>query len=137
MRSPELRHEVPVPIPDAFLYAEKDGRRVVILHSLEIPRVREEAPGLEIVPLEQLGTDELFAEGKQGWEVELEVAVRACRQLGIERAAVPPAFPPGHWAHRRGTAVALVVERALFDPRRRSKNETEIAGIRRAQRACE
>ena len=23
IRSPELRHEVPVPIPDAFLYAEK------------------------------------------------------------------------------------------------------------------
>ena len=28
MRSPELRHEVPVLIPDAFLYAEKNGRRV-------------------------------------------------------------------------------------------------------------
>src|SRR2546423_1133078 len=61
MRSPELRHEVPVLIPDPFLYAEKDGRRVVILHSLEIPRVREDAPDLEIVALEKLGTDELFA----------------------------------------------------------------------------
>jgi Xaa-Pro aminopeptidase len=29
------------------------------------------------------------------------------------------------------------VERELFDNRRRSKSETEIAGIRRAQRACE
>jgi Xaa-Pro aminopeptidase len=137
IRSPELRHEVPVPIPDAFLYAETDGRRVVVLHSLEIPRVREDAPELEIIPLEQLGSDELFAQGKQGWEIELEVAVRACRELGIERAAVPPSFPTGLADRLRAHGVELAVERDLFDTRRRSKNETEIAGIRRAQRACE
>jgi Xaa-Pro aminopeptidase len=137
MRSPELRHEVPVPIPDAFLYAEKDGRRVVILHSLEIPRVREDAPELEILPLEQLGLDELFEQGMKGWEVELETAVRGCRQLGIERAVVPPSFPVGHADHLRASGIELAVERDLFDNRRRSKNATEIAGIRRAQRACE
>jgi Xaa-Pro aminopeptidase len=137
VRSPELRHEVPVPIPDAFLYAEKGDRRVVILHSLEIPRVREEAPQLEIVPLEQLGTDELFAQGKQAWEIELEVAVRACRELGIERATVPPSFPVAHADHLRANGIEIVVDRDLFSNRRRSKNETELQGIRRAQRACE
>ncbi len=35
IRSPEMRHEVPVPIPDPFLYAERDGRRVVVVSSLE------------------------------------------------------------------------------------------------------
>jgi Xaa-Pro aminopeptidase len=137
IRSPELRHEVPVPIPDAFLYAEKGDRRAVILHSLEVPRVREDAPELEIVPLERLGTDELFAQGKKGWEIELEIAVRACREFGIEQAAVPPSFPVGHADHLRANGIEIVVERDLFDDRRRSKNETEIAGIRRAQRACE
>ena len=137
MRLPELRHEVPVPIPDAFLYTERDGRRVVILHSLEIPRVREEAPQLEIVPLEQLGVDELIAQGKAFWEVELEVALRACRELGLERPAVPPGFPVAHADFLREHGVDVVVDRDVFDNRRRSKNETEIAGIRRAQRACE
>jgi Xaa-Pro aminopeptidase len=137
VRSPELRHEVPVPIPDAFLYAEKGDRRVVILHSLEIPRVREEAPQLEIVPLEQLGTDELFAQGKQAWEIELEVAVRACRELGIEQATVPPSFPIAHADHLRANGIEIAVDRDLFSNRRRSKNETELQGIRRAQRACE
>ncbi len=137
VRSPELRHEVPVPIPDAFLYAEKGDRRVVILHSLEIPRVREEAPQLEIVPLEQLGTDELFAQGKQAWEIELEVALRACRELGIEQATVPPSFPVAHADHLRTNGIEIVVDRDLFSDRRRSKNETELQGIRRAQRACE
>jgi Xaa-Pro aminopeptidase len=137
IRSPELRHEVPVAIPDPFLYAEQGDRRTVILHSLEIPRVREDAPQLEIVPLESLGTDELFEQGKKGWEIELEAAVRACRELGIERAAVPPSFPVGHADHLRANGIEIVVERDLFDNRRRSKNDTEIAGIRRAQRACE
>jgi Xaa-Pro aminopeptidase len=137
MRSAEMRHEVPVPIPDPFLYAEKDGRRVVVLHSLEIPRVREDAPQLEILPWEQLGLDELFAQGLAGWEVELELCVRACRELGIERAVVPPSFPLGHADHLRADGIEVAVERELFNDRRRAKNATEIAGIRRAQRACE
>jgi Xaa-Pro aminopeptidase len=137
MRSPEMRHEVPVLIPDPFLYAENDGRRVVILHSLEIPRVREDAPGLEILPLEELGLDELFAQGLKSWEIELETAVRGCRRLGIERAIVPPAFPLGHADHLRANGIEVAVERDLFDNRRRSKTAIEIEGIRRAQRACE
>jgi Xaa-Pro aminopeptidase len=137
MRSPELRHEVPLLIPDAFLYAEKDGRRVVVLHSLEIPRVRADAPELEIIPVEQLGTDDLFAQGLQGWEVELETAVRGCRELGIERAAVPPSFPLAHADNLRAHGIDVTVDRDLFNERRRAKNATEIAGIRRAQRACE
>ncbi len=137
VRSPELRHEVPVSIADEFLYAEKGARRAVILHSLEIPRVREEAPELEIIPLEDLGLDELFEQGLQGWEVTLELSVRACRELGITSAAVPAAFPVAQADHLRANGVELVVDRDLFDDRRRSKNETELRGIRNAQRACE
>ncbi|HEY6606263.1 MAG TPA: Xaa-Pro peptidase family protein [Gaiellaceae bacterium] len=137
VRSPELRHEVPVVIPDAFLYAEKDGRRTVVLHSLEIPRVREEAPELEIVPLEQLGADELYSQGNQGWEIELELALRACRELGITQAIVPAGFPLGHADHLRANGVEIGVDRDFFNDRRRSKNETELRGIRNAQRACE
>ena len=137
MRSPELRHEVPVPIPDAFLYAEKGDRRVAVLHSLEIPRVREDAPGIEILALEQLGADELFSQGLQGWEVMLELAVRACRELGIESASIPESFPVGHADHLRTNGVSLQVERDLFENRRRAKTETELKGIRNAQKACE
>src|SRR5437763_13648662 len=86
--SPELRREVPLVIPDAFVYLERDGRRVVAIHSLEIPRVRADAPGLEIIPTAQLGEDDLYAAGKQGPEIELELVVRACREVGITSAAV-------------------------------------------------
>jgi Xaa-Pro aminopeptidase len=137
VRSPELRHEVPLVIADAFLYAEKDGRRAVIIHSLEIPRVRESAPELEIVPIEQLGSDELYAAGKQGWEIELELALRACRELGIGAATVPATFPVAHADHLRANGIEIVIDRDLFENRRRSKNATELRGIRKAQKACE
>jgi Xaa-Pro aminopeptidase len=137
VRSPELRHEVPVAIPDPFLYAEKGDRRTVVIHSLEIPRVREDAPELDIIPIEQLGADELYAEGKQGWEIELELALRACRELGIDAAAVPAGFPVGHADHLRANGIEVSVDRDVFNDRRRSKNETELRGIRKAQRACE
>ena len=137
VRSPELRHEVPLTVPDPFLYLEKDGRRVVALHSLEIPRVREESPAIEIVPLEQLGQDELVAQGLPGPEITLELGLRACRELGVTAAAVPAAFPLELGDYLRANGVELTVDRDLFDGRRRSKNATELRGIRNAQKACE
>jgi Xaa-Pro aminopeptidase len=137
IRSPELRHEVRVPIPDPFLYFEKGDRRIVVLHSLEIPRVRQNQPELEIIPPEQLGLDELYSQGLRAWEVSLELALRACREVGIVSATVPEAFPVGHADHLRANGIELSVDRDLFTNRRRSKNEAELRGIRKAQKACE
>ena len=65
IRSPELRHEVPVPIPDAFVYAERNGSRYVVVGSLEIPRISE-LDGLELIPLDELGIDELIRRASLG-----------------------------------------------------------------------
>ncbi len=39
IRTPELRHEVPLGIPDPFVYAELDGRRIVAISAMEAARV--------------------------------------------------------------------------------------------------
>jgi hypothetical protein len=39
IRTSELRHEVPLRIPDSFVYAELDGRRIVAISALEAARV--------------------------------------------------------------------------------------------------
>ena len=52
IRSPEMRHEVPLAVPDAFLYAEHDGRRFAVVSSLEADRIREADPEIEVRPLE-------------------------------------------------------------------------------------
>src|SRR4029077_21228794 len=70
-RSPEMRHEVPVAIPDAFLYAERDGRRVVVASSLEAKRIAEADPGIEVMPFESFGFDELVASGTDRSDVDL------------------------------------------------------------------
>lgn len=137
IRSPEMRHEVPVAIPDPFLYAEHGARRIVALSSLELVRVGEAGAGLELVALEELGVDELLAEGHPREEVDLKLVARACQRFGIASALVPPAFPLELADRLRADGVELRVDRELFARRRRVKTATELAGIRRAQRAAE
>src|SRR3954470_9627929 len=92
VRTPALRHEVPVAIIDPFLYLESNGTRAVTASALERPRL-EEAGGLELIGLEELGWDELIASGRPRWDIELETAARAVQKLGIGAADVPAEFP--------------------------------------------
>jgi Xaa-Pro aminopeptidase len=137
LRSPEMRHEVPIAIPDAFLYAERNGDRHVVASSFELDRIAEAAPGLQMMPLEEFGLDELYAQGLTRDEIELEVALRAARRFGIEEAAVPPTFPLELADHLRANGIKVSADREQFVARRRVKNDAELAGIRRAQRAAE
>ena len=40
-RSADMRHAVPLGVPDPFLYAEENGTRHVFSNSMEAPRIRE------------------------------------------------------------------------------------------------
>ena len=137
LRSPEMRHEVPIAIPDPFLYAEREGERHVVASSFELDRIAEVAPDLQIMPLEEFGLDDLYAQGLSRDEIELEVVLRAARRYGIEQAAVPATFPLELADHLRANGIKISADREQFVSRRRVKNEAELAGIRRAQRAAE
>ena len=137
LRSPEMRHEVPIAIPDPFLYAEREGRRHVVASSFELGRISEVAPHLEVLPLEEFGIDELYAQGLSRDEIELEVILRAARRFGIEDAVVPATFPLEAADHLRANGIQVKADREQFVGRRRVKNVAELAGIRRAQRAAE
>src|SRR5215210_3105628 len=86
--SPDLFHAIPVGIIDPFLYAEVDGRRAATVGVLDADKVA--ALGIDILDPSTLGADELLASGISRHELGLEIALRACRELGLERAAVPP-----------------------------------------------
>jgi Xaa-Pro aminopeptidase len=135
-RSPELRHEVPLGIPDPFLYAERDGVKHIAIGSMEIPRLRQ-AGGFELHPSEEFGADELVAQGLSYPEIREQVAVRAVQALGTTSAFVPETFPLRMADLLRAVGVELTPNRDFFDARRRSKVPAELAGIRRAQRAAE
>ncbi|HEY5059056.1 MAG TPA: Xaa-Pro peptidase family protein, partial [Gaiellaceae bacterium] len=137
IRSAEMRHEVPVAVPDAFLYAERDGRRVAVVSGFEVPRIAAAAPEIETLTPEAFGIDALLAGGMPACLAELEVYTRACGELGIGDAVVPAGFPLELADHLRANGIEVSVDRELFEDRRRRKTATEIAGLRRAQRACE
>ena len=63
-------------------------------------------------------------------------SVRAAR-WGSRARSSRPAFPVELADHLRGAGLELTVDREAFTRRRRVKNEAELEGIRRAQRAAE
>ena len=135
-RSPELRHEVPLGVPDPILYAEKDGERHIVTNSMEAPRLAAAGP-YRIHLMEELGVDELQRQGLTLPQLRAELALRGVRTIGITSAAVPETFPLWLADHLRENGVDVRPDRDLFDDRRRVKTEAELAGMRRAQRAAE
>ena len=137
LRHAELRHELPLAVPDPFLYAEAGGQRHAVVSSIERSRVAAVDGALRVHTVEEYGYDELVLAGTGRAEAQLEAAVRACHALGLERAAVPPDFPIDLADRVRAAGIELVVDRRLFETRRRVKTAAELAGIRRAQAAAE
>jgi len=137
IRTPELRHEVPLGIPDSFVYAELDGRRIVAISAMEAARVDGLGTDLEVHATEEFGVDELRRNGLDPYSYASELAVRIARGLGITEAIVPRSFPLGIADTLRARGLQLTVDQKHFDDRRRRKNQHELAGIRRAQLAAE
>jgi Xaa-Pro aminopeptidase len=136
-RTPELRHEVPLTILDPFVYVEADGRRIVAISGMEAPRIDALGTDLETRPFQEFGADELRRSGLDEYAFMNELTLRVVRALGVGHAVVPRSFPVGVADVLRAGGVELAVDQSLFDERRRSKSEHELAGIRRAQRASE
>src|SRR5947209_3095426 len=135
-RSADMRHAIPLGVPDPILYAEAGGAKHVFTHSMEAPRLR--ALGLFDVHLsEEFGFDELMEQGLGAKEIRAELAVREVASIGIARASVPENFPVWLADRLRAAGVELDVDQELFDDRRRSKTDAQIAGMRRAQQAAE
>jgi Xaa-Pro aminopeptidase len=135
MSDASMRHEVPVPIPDPFLYVERDGERHVVITSFEVSRLSP--TGIVVHPLEEFGFDELMAQGLSRYEVITQTLENAVAQLGVEDAVVPSTFPLGLADRLRARGVELKPDREFFSQRRRVKSEAELEGIRRAQRGTE
>jgi Xaa-Pro aminopeptidase len=137
VRSPEMRHEIPLGVPDPFLYVERDGCRHVVVGAMETPRIAALDRRLEVHPSEEFGRDELTAQGLSREAVELEVVARACQGLGVRDAVVPPGFPVETADRLRAARIEVRADRDLFASRRRQKTRAELDGVRRAQTAAE
>jgi len=113
-RSATMRHEVPLLVPDPFLFAEVDGRAVVLANALEHARIAAALPDAEVVAETELGRDELVAEGGTREEIDLELASRLMARLGLREAIVPPEFPVAYADRLRADGITLTVDAEAF-----------------------
>jgi Xaa-Pro aminopeptidase len=136
-RSAALRHEIPIPIGDPFLFAEVDGRQYVLTSHLEHDRVKRTLPDAEVLDYFAFGYKELVERGLSRAEAGREVEVRAVRQIGIDEAIVPGDFPLALGDSLREDGIVLTVDDPAVELRRRAKTPFELEGIRAAQQAAE
>ncbi|HEV3379022.1 MAG TPA: M24 family metallopeptidase [Thermoleophilaceae bacterium] len=136
-RSAALRHELPLGILDPFSYFEVDGRRVAVIASMEAGRIAEAAPDVEIVDPYELGLDELIARGMRWHEIDAELCARAAAKLELRRLVVPSALPVAVADRLRRDGIEVLPDETEFIRRRRSKNASEVEGVRRAQAAAD
>jgi Xaa-Pro aminopeptidase len=136
-RSAALRHEIPIPIGDSFLFAEVDGRRYVLTSHLEHERVKRARPDAEVLDYFALGFKDLVERGMSFAEAGRETEVRAVKEIGMTEAIVPGDFPLALGDRLREDGVALTIDDAAVELRRRAKSPAELDGIRVAQRAAE
>jgi Xaa-Pro aminopeptidase len=135
-RSPAMRHEVPLAIGDAFMFADIDGRRAVLTNGLERSRIAAALPDAELLDVTALGMRELIEEGHSRLEAQGEIAARAVSQLGIVAAAIPWDFPVAIADRLRARGIELTVDDAFVADRRRVKAGAELDGVRAAQAAA-
>ncbi len=134
-RDADLFAVVPEVIVDPFLYVEAGGRRHAVSWAGDAGLLG--AHGVEIVDAATLGKSELARSGMRADEIEAEIALRACRELGVTAALVPPRFPVFVADHLRANGIELTVDGETFVARRRRKSPAQLEGIRRAQAAAD
>jgi Xaa-Pro aminopeptidase len=128
----DLFHEIPTVIVDQFPYLEDGrGRRAAVIWPADAVDLPEY--GVEVLPREAYGWDELIATTRDEYATWTAVVPRACADLDIRDVTVPPQFPVFMADALRAAGVTLRVDAGLFVDRRRVKTAHELAGIRRAQ----
>jgi Xaa-Pro aminopeptidase len=134
--SADLRHEVPIGIPDPFLLVEQDGKTHVVINGGEVPRL-EHLGHLAVHSFDEFRPGEASAKGLTSPEMHAALLRRAIAGIGVRAAIVPPTFPVFLADLLRSDGVTLTVDSDHFADRRRTKTEAEMTGIGRAQRAAE
>jgi Xaa-Pro aminopeptidase len=137
VRSPALRHEVPLEIVDPFLYVARGDDAFVLTNALELARIQAALPRALVQLRDAFGWFELIEEGMPRDEADLEVSVRALREWRIDAAVVPGELPVAVADRLRAEGLRLEVDSRAVQARRRVKSPAELDGIRRAQRAAE
>lgn len=134
--SGDVRHAIPLSLPDPVLYVEHGDSRHVVADPMEIPML-ETLAGVTPHTFAEFDTDSRERSKSEALADRLELAALAVVTLGVRDALVPGSFPLQLADMLRERGVTVTVEDTVFSSRRRRKSPAEVAGVKRAQRAAE
>jgi Xaa-Pro aminopeptidase len=132
LSSPDVRHHVPVLIPDPILYVEQDRGKTVFVRAVDAALLAD-LDDAEVIHFEALG---LPGAGIR-YDMLAELAVRACKTLGVASARTPGRFPASVADALRASGVSVEPDEEFFATRRRAKRPEQLEGCRRAVSAVE
>ena len=123
---PDLLYATRFSAPDAFVYLEKAGRRMVMLNDLEINRGRAQAQVDEVIPFSDVAK-------RAGKEPSLSaVLIQLLKEERVRKARVPATFPLGLANDLSKAGIALEPVNGLFFPEREFKTADELRKLRKA-----
>ncbi|HXA08831.1 MAG TPA: Xaa-Pro peptidase family protein [Chthoniobacterales bacterium] len=116
--------------PDAFIFLEQNGRRILVLSDLEIDRGRKQAAADEILPYSA------FEKEVQGTSAKApayeKVVAHFLTKRKVRSAVVPANFPLGLAREIESKKISLQPTNGLFWPERETKAEPELRLLRKA-----
>ncbi len=120
--------------PDAFVYLEVGGRKILLMSDLEVDRARAQARVDEVLSL-----SEWEAKAKQRWaQPRLTDTVSLLLEgYGVKAVEVPADFPLEAADRLRERGVTVTARSHPFFPQRLIKTAEEVAAIEQTQRHTE
>ena len=121
--------------PDPFIFAEINGRKILVMSDLELDRAKSEARVDEIISLSKL------QEGAKRSGVSqpgmTEILDHLFKERQVTSLQVPGNFPVSLADRLRAKGYTLEVGKGPFFPERMIKTKEEVAAIRETQRLTE
>lgn len=118
--------------PDDFLFLEKNGRKMALLHDLEIDRARV-----------QMKVDAIYSYSKLAEELPLpertlpQVAALFLRKQKVSSVLVPESFPLGLARALEHQGFCVIVKNGAFFEQRETKTAEELQQLRKAHKITE
>jgi Xaa-Pro aminopeptidase len=121
--------------PDAFLYMEVKGERLMVMSDLEVDRARSQASVDRVVSYSEI--ERQLKEQGVADPGTVDVLHAVLQPHGITRLLVPANFPFGYAVRFQQLGYQLEAKKDPFFERRAIKTEEEVRHIEASQRATE
>ena len=118
---------------------EAEGKKYLVVSSMEYGRAKKEARADEVLSFDELKVMELARELKSGGRALAAAAADLLNELGTKNSpiAVPPGLGVVYADEQRARGLTLTPDARIFAALRREKTAVEISYIEKTQRAVE